>query len=121
MMNNLDKNEELLLSDIEKILNDKKETIFCFFKEESEKSYSICEDLRAIENKGMVKVNWLDDIPINVELTELGKSYFKNKEKDIINNKKNEQYLKRKSMCLCFISFILGVILGLCIYHFLIK
>ena len=119
-MNILKENEEKLLKDISHILNVPNETIFGYFKEKIDNNKDIIDTLKSLEDNGLIKIDNMEDYPINIELTDLGKNYFKDKDIYIQKAKLDKRKIKNKTISLCILSLIFGIIIGLFMYHFFV-
>lgn len=119
-MNILKEKEESLLIEIINIISDPNITVFGYFKEKIDNNKDIIDTLKSLEDNGLIKIDNMEEYPINIELTDLGKNYFKDKEIDIQKVKIGKRKIKNKTISLCFISLICGIIIGILMYHFMI-
>ncbi|MCR2032172.1 hypothetical protein [Anaerofustis stercorihominis] len=119
-MKELNNNEETLLEEIINIQNDANKTTFGYFKEKIDNNKDIIYTLKSLEDNGLIKIDNMEDYPINIELTDLGKNYFTDKDIYIKKAKLDKRKIKNKTISLCFISLIFGIIIGILMYHFFI-
>ena len=119
-MNILKEKEESLLIEIINIISDPNITVFGYFKEKIDNNKDIIDTLKYLEDNGLIKIDNMEEYPINIELTDLGKNYFKDKEANIEKVKVECKKRKNRYIIVGIISFILGIIMGVFLYHLFI-
>ncbi|RGD75282.1 hypothetical protein [Anaerofustis stercorihominis] len=119
-MNILKEKEESILAEIINIISDPNKTVFGYFKEKIDNNKDIINTLKSLEDNGLIKIDNMEDYPINIELTDLGKNYFTDKENNIEKVKAECKKRKNRYIIVSIISFILGVIMGIFLCHLFI-
>lgn len=119
-MKELINKEEDLLNQITNIISDPNETVFGYFKEKIDNDKDIIYTLKSLEDNGLIKIDNMEDYPINIELTDLGKNYFTDREDNIEKVKAECKKRKNRYIIVGIISFIIGVIMGVLLYHLFI-